>query len=57
VLRLDQPTVQSRIVLVTIDEDPGSVLARTLVETARRLRIDDLFDHAPDANAEPTATT
>jgi hypothetical protein len=35
--------------LVTGAEEPGSVLARALVETARLLHLDDLFEHGPTA--------
>jgi DNA-binding transcriptional LysR family regulator len=49
VLSLDNPEVRSRIVLVTGAEEPGSVLARALVETAQLLHLDELFSHAPEA--------
>ncbi|MFF2086179.1 LysR family transcriptional regulator [Nocardia sp. NPDC058176] len=41
VLALDDPAVTARIVLVTQDADPGSVLARALTATARTAGIDD----------------
>ena len=47
ILSLGDPTVRARIVLVTGAEEPGSILARALVETARLLRLDELFDHGP----------
>jgi DNA-binding transcriptional LysR family regulator len=47
VLSLGDPVVLSPIVLVTVADEPGSVLARALVETAGRLRLDELFDYGP----------
>ena len=43
ILTLADPSVHARIVLVTVAEEPGSVLARALVDTARQLRLDELF--------------
>jgi DNA-binding transcriptional LysR family regulator len=43
ILALDDPPVRARIVLITHAEEPGSVLARALVQTARLLRLDELF--------------
>ncbi|MFC7448291.1 LysR family transcriptional regulator [Rhodococcus daqingensis] len=43
VLRLDNPSVTARIALVTSAIEPGSVLARALVTTARRAGIDNAF--------------
>jgi DNA-binding transcriptional LysR family regulator len=51
ILSLADPEVRARIVLITVAEEPGSVLARALVETARLLRLDELFDQSPDAAA------
>ncbi|WP_280236742.1 LysR family transcriptional regulator [Nocardia cyriacigeorgica] len=44
VLRLEDPPVTARIVLVTQGGEPGSVLTRALTETARTARIDDVLD-------------
>jgi hypothetical protein len=33
-------------VLITHAEEPGSVLARALVQTAKLLRLDELFGHS-----------
>jgi DNA-binding transcriptional LysR family regulator len=46
ILRLRDPEVRSWIALVTLAIEPGSVLVRAVVETARELRLDELF--APD---------
>jgi hypothetical protein len=37
--------VRSQIVLVTAANQPSPILTRTLVETARLLRLDELSDH------------
>jgi DNA-binding transcriptional LysR family regulator len=41
VLRLQEPAVTASIALVTAKAEPGSVLARALVQTARETRIAD----------------
>ncbi|WP_345348683.1 LysR family transcriptional regulator [Rhodococcus olei] len=50
VLRLDNPSVTARVALVTGAVEPGSVLTRALVTTARRVRIADAVG-APQAGA------
>jgi DNA-binding transcriptional LysR family regulator len=47
VVALADPLVRSQIALVTVAEEPGSVLARALTETALSLRLDGLFEHDP----------
>ena len=47
ILRLRDPEVRSHIVLVTVAAEPGSVLVRALLETARRLRLTELFAQEP----------
>ena len=43
VLRLHSPSVTSLMALVTNNAEPGSVLARALVQTAQQARIDDVL--------------
>jgi DNA-binding transcriptional LysR family regulator len=54
---LHDPDVRSHVVLATVAAEPGSVLVRALTETARRLRLAELFaqDEAgdPDHQANP----
>lgn len=47
VLQLHDPEIRSQIVLVTLADEPGSVLVRAMVNTARLLHLDDLFAHDP----------
>jgi DNA-binding transcriptional LysR family regulator len=51
ILALRDPEIRSHIVLVTVAAEPGSVLVRALTETARRLRLAEIF--AQDSTAGP----
>jgi DNA-binding transcriptional LysR family regulator len=46
ILSLGEPEIRSRIGLVTVDDEPAAVLTRALVDTARHLRLDELFGEA-----------
>jgi DNA-binding transcriptional LysR family regulator len=51
ILALRDPEIRADIVLVTVADEPGSVLVRALLETARRLRLSEFF--AREAAAGP----
>jgi DNA-binding transcriptional LysR family regulator len=51
ILALRDPEIRADIVLVTVADEPGSVLVRALLETARRLRLGEFF--AREAAAGP----
>ncbi|TSD98112.1 LysR family transcriptional regulator [Skermania sp. ID1734] len=51
VRRLDSPSITARVVLVTAAAQPGSVLTRALLQTARNTRIDQILNR-PVLSAE-----
>jgi DNA-binding transcriptional LysR family regulator len=55
ILALHEPEIRSRIVLATVAAEPGSVLVRALLETARRLHLSELF--AQDEANDPVHLT
>jgi DNA-binding transcriptional LysR family regulator len=46
IVAIDDPPVVSTVSLVTSASHPGSLLARTLADTARHIALDELFDQA-----------
>jgi DNA-binding transcriptional LysR family regulator len=50
ILQLREPEIRSHIVLATVAAEPGSVLVRALIDTARRLRLTEFLARGPEAN-------
>jgi hypothetical protein len=46
VVTIGDPPIASEVSLVTAASEPGSLLARALADTARRLSLDELFERA-----------
>jgi DNA-binding transcriptional LysR family regulator len=46
VVTIGEPPITSAVSLVTAASEPGSLLARALVDTARELELDELFERA-----------
>jgi DNA-binding transcriptional LysR family regulator len=46
IVAIDAPAITSAVSLVTSASEPGSLLARALVDIARRLSLDELFERA-----------
>jgi DNA-binding transcriptional LysR family regulator len=46
VVAIGDPPITSAVSLVTAASEPGSLLARALIDTARRLSLDELFERA-----------
>jgi DNA-binding transcriptional LysR family regulator len=47
IITIDDPVITSTLSLVTSASEPGSLLARSLTETARKLSLDELFAQGP----------
>ena len=47
IVTIDDPLITSALCLVTSASEPGSLLGRSLAETARKLSLDELFTQGP----------
>ena len=47
IVTIDNPVITSTLSLVTSASEPGSLLARSLTATARKLSLDELFAQGP----------